>query len=99
MLLVWHAEISSELIAQMPNCKLIVRYGTGYDNIDLEAARARGIKVCNNPDYGVDEVADTTCALILNAIRQISLYDSISKSEGAVWGEPSKLTLMRSSSH
>jgi len=99
VLLVWHAEISSDLMAQMPNCKLIVRYGTGYDNIDLEAARARGIKVCNNPDYGVDEVADTTCALILNAIRQISLYDSISKSEGTVWGEPSKLTLMRSSSH
>jgi D-3-phosphoglycerate dehydrogenase len=98
-LLVWHAEISRELIAQMPNCKLIVRYGTGYDNIDLEAVQARGIKVCNNPDYGVDEVADTTCALILNAIRQISLYDSLTKSEGAVWSKPSKLTLMRSSSH
>ncbi len=50
---------------------MIVRYGIGVDNVDLEAARARGIPVCNVPDYCIDEVADHTLALILATTRQI----------------------------
>jgi lactate dehydrogenase-like 2-hydroxyacid dehydrogenase len=98
-LLVWHEEISEEFFLQVPNCKIIVRYGTGYDNIDLDEAKSRGIQVCYNPDYGVDEVADTTCAMILNAIRQVSLYSSNSQLSSTQWGVPSEIKISRTSSH
>lgn len=47
----------------------IVRAGVGYDNVDLDAARAAGITVCNVPDYGTDEVADHAMALLLWCLR------------------------------
>ncbi|MFM8579058.1 MAG: C-terminal binding protein, partial [Planctomycetaceae bacterium] len=50
----------------------IVRYGIGVDNVDLMAAKARGIQVCNIPDYCVDEVADHTLAFILALNRQVA---------------------------
>ncbi|MDA0591545.1 MAG: C-terminal binding protein, partial [Planctomycetota bacterium] len=55
----------------MQRAKVIVRYGIGVDNVDLEAARARGIPVCNVPDYCIDEVADHTLAFILGTTRQV----------------------------
>jgi D-3-phosphoglycerate dehydrogenase len=55
----------------MRKCRAIVRYGIGVDNVDLEAAAAKRIPVCNVPDYCIDEVADHTLALILAATRQI----------------------------
>src|SRR5437899_8859534 len=44
------APINAEVIAAMGRAKVIVRYGVGVDNIDLEAARARGMPVCNVPE-------------------------------------------------
>jgi lactate dehydrogenase-like 2-hydroxyacid dehydrogenase len=49
----------------MRHCRVIVRGGVGYDNVDAAAAAARGIPVCNIPDYGVDEVADHAIGLLL----------------------------------
>lgn len=63
------------VIDRLERCRVIVRLGVGYDNIDLEAARARGIPVCNVPDYGTDEVADHALALALALIRQLPLLD------------------------
>lgn len=65
------APVRSGAIAAMTRCKGIVRYGIGLDNIDLEAARKKGIPVRNVPDYCVDEVADHTFALALTVQRQI----------------------------
>jgi D-3-phosphoglycerate dehydrogenase len=65
------APVNRQVIAGMNRAKLIVRYGVGVDNVDLEAARERGIAVCNVPDYCVDEVADQTLAFILAATRQV----------------------------
>src|SRR5664279_4621861 len=45
-------------VGQYPNCKIIVRMGVGYDNLDSVAWGARGVPVCNVPDYGTTEVAD-----------------------------------------
>jgi D-3-phosphoglycerate dehydrogenase len=65
------APIDSTVIAAMKRVRVIVRYGIGVDNVDLDAARARGIPVCNVPDYCIDEVSDHTLAFILATTRQI----------------------------
>ena len=65
------APVNAEVIASMQHAKVIVRYGIGVDNVDLEAAKTRGIPVCNVPDYCVDEVADHTLAFILATTRQV----------------------------
>jgi D-3-phosphoglycerate dehydrogenase len=65
------APLNAGVIAAMRRARVIVRYGVGVDNVDLEAARARGIPVCNVPDYCMDEVADHTLALILALTRQV----------------------------
>ncbi len=98
-LLVWHQEIDSELLNKLHNCKIIVRYGTGFDNVDLKVSRALGIDVCNTPDYGIDEVADATCAMILNFIRQIK-YISNEYIKGKIeWAKPPQIELRRTSEH
>ncbi|MEQ9380021.1 MAG: hypothetical protein RJP95_04105, partial [Pirellulales bacterium] len=65
------APVNAEVIAAMQCARVIVRYGIGVDNVDLQAARERGIPVCNVPDYCIDEVADHTLAFILAATRQV----------------------------
>src|SRR5262249_40379055 len=65
------APVTADVIAAMRKVKVIVRYGVGFDNVDVDAARARGIPVCNVPDYCVDEVADHTLALVLAVTRRV----------------------------
>ena len=65
------APVNASVIAAMQKAKVIVRYGIGVDNVDLEAARQRGIPVCNVPDYCIDEVADHTLAFMLSVTRQV----------------------------
>ncbi len=67
--------ISAEVMAKMPKCKIIARYGIGVDTIDLEAATKAGIIVTNNPTYCIEEVAEQTMALLLAAARKIAFYD------------------------
>lgn len=65
------APLTADVIRTMQRAKVIVRYGIGVDNVDLKAARERGIPVCNIPDYCIDEVADQTMAFILAATRGV----------------------------
>lgn len=65
------APIDARVLAAMKRVRVIVRYGIGVDNVDLDAARARGIPVCNVPDYCLDEVADHTLAFMLALTRQV----------------------------
>jgi D-3-phosphoglycerate dehydrogenase len=65
------APVRAEVIAAMRKARVIVRYGVGVDNVDLEAARAHGIPVCNVPDFCIDEVADHTLALVLATTRHV----------------------------
>src|SRR5262249_10569208 len=58
------------------NCKLIVRCGVGYDNVDRVFARERGIPVANVPDYGTEEVADSAIGLTLALTRGITQLNS-----------------------
>lgn len=74
-LLVQYAPITAEIFEHLDECKILVRYGIGVDNIDLEAAKARGVAVCNVPDYGRNEVADHASALALALARQLPAFD------------------------
>ena len=59
--------VSAEMIQRFPeSVKLICEAGTGYNNIDLEAARKKGITVCNIPSYSTERVAHTAIMMILN---------------------------------
>ena len=80
VLLVWHQHITKEYLSHFKNLKIIVRYGVGFDNIDHAAVKDAGIVFCNTPDYGTEEVADTACAMIMDASRKISFYDSACRS-------------------
>jgi D-3-phosphoglycerate dehydrogenase len=78
------APINADVIAAMDKARVIVRYGIGFDNVDIEAARAKNIPVCNIPDYCIDEVADHTLAFILGLTRQVATHTN--KVHGGGWG-------------
>ena len=88
------APVDAAAVAAMSRAKAIVRYGIGYDDVDIEAARARGIPVCNIPDYCVDEVADHTLAFMLATTRQV-VANAVHVRAGG-WGLASPLGSMRS---
>jgi D-3-phosphoglycerate dehydrogenase / 2-oxoglutarate reductase len=75
VLLVQFAQITSEAVDGLGPNAAIVRYGLGLDNIDLAAARRKGVRVAYVPDYATGEVADHTAALILTALRKIIPLD------------------------
>jgi D-3-phosphoglycerate dehydrogenase len=64
-----------QIVEQLEKCKVIVRYGIGYDNVDVEACSEKGIAVCNIPDYCFEEVAGHAAALALDCLRQVTLRD------------------------
>jgi D-3-phosphoglycerate dehydrogenase len=65
----------AESIARLTRCKIIARYGIGFDNVDLKAAAGAGIVVTNVPDYSVEEVATHALALILASLRKVVTAD------------------------
>ncbi len=67
-------QIDAGLIARLTRCRLLVRAGVGYDNVDLAACADHGIPVANVPDYGINEVADHALALMMTFVRGIRFY-------------------------
>ena len=63
-------------IDRLENCKVIVRPGVGYDGIDIVRARERGIPVCNVPDYGTEEVADSALGMAIALSRGTHFLNS-----------------------
>lgn len=82
VLLVWHQKIDDRFLSKFPKLKGVVRYGVGYDAVDLNSIRARDLIFCNTPDYGTDEVSNTAIAMILNISRGVSRYDYLSRDYG-----------------
>jgi phosphoglycerate dehydrogenase-like enzyme len=81
--ILWHGPlIDAALIAQMRNCRAIIRNGVGFDSVDIAAAAKADIPVCNVPDYGTEEVADHTMALTLALYRQLFPLDAEAKRLG-----------------
>jgi len=69
------AKVSEEFIDKLHTCRVIARYGSGTDNIDVPAATARGIVVTNVPDFCLSEMADHTMALLLGLARKLLTMD------------------------
>ena len=67
--------ISRSTIEHLKQCRLIVRCGVGFDNVDHAYARSRGIDVANVPDYGTEEVADSAIGMMLALTRGINFYN------------------------
>ncbi|HVW24511.1 MAG TPA: hypothetical protein VHC69_04045 [Polyangiaceae bacterium] len=62
--LAWHElRLDATVIEKLERCRVIVRVGVGYDNVDIAAAGRRGIPACNVPDYGTHAAADHAIAL------------------------------------
>lgn len=74
--------IDAAAIGGLERCRLIVRYGIGYDTIDVAAATARGIVVANAPTYCVEEVSDHAAALALALARRVPWLDRAVRSAG-----------------
>jgi D-3-phosphoglycerate dehydrogenase len=74
-LLVWRFPINRDTIKLLDRCRIVVRYGVGYDNLDIQALAEQKIAACNTPDYGTEEVADTACGMILALQRKLFEYD------------------------
>jgi C-terminal binding protein len=70
-------KLTRKTIDRLTRCKLIVRCGVGYDNVDYAFARQKGIPVSNVPDYGTEEVADSAIAMTMTLARGIHPLSSM----------------------
>lgn len=74
-ILVNQMPVDGSLINSLDRCRVISRYGTGYEKVDVAAATEKGIWVARVPDYCYDEVAEHTLALLLASVRQVAQVD------------------------
>ena len=80
--LVWHRmKITADVVAMLDRCRMVVRVGVGFDNVDGAACKARGIPLCNVPNYGTTEVADHALAMLLYLVRGIGSYETRLKAD------------------
>jgi len=91
--LVTYAKLTREVLTQFTRCKAIGRFGLGVDNIDLVAAKEKGIAVNYVPDYCVREVSDHAMALLLALIRKIPLSNKLVQS--GRWEMPAVVPIRR----
>ncbi len=88
------APMSRAVQKTLPRGAVVIRYGVGVDNVDLDAARELGIHVCNVPDYGVEEVADHAAAMALFLSRRLGRFDEGVR--GGSWSIAAMVPALRS---
>ena len=67
--------VGEEELARLPALRVVATCSVGYDHLDLDAAAARDIWVCNVPDYCIEEMADSSLALLLSLLRGVVVLD------------------------
>ena len=87
--------ITRATVSRLTACKLIVRCGVGFDNVDRVAARERGIPVANVPDYGTEEVADSAIGLMLSLTRGINFLNNRLQRKAGDWSYMQVAPLVR----
>jgi D-3-phosphoglycerate dehydrogenase len=92
-ILVTYAKLTRELIVQLTRCKAIGRFGLGVDNIDLPAAKEKGIAVNYVPDYCIREVSDHAMALLLALNRKVPFSNRLV--QGGRWEMPAVVPIRR----
>ena len=85
IILVWHKIIDDKFLLKYPSIRAIVRYGVGYDNIDIDLCKKKNILLANTPDYGIDEVSDSAIAMILYLTRKIGMLEILAKQDDRYW--------------
>lgn len=75
-LFVYSLRVDDALLDRLPSCRVVARCGAGIDNVDVAAARRRGITVTYVPDYGSVDVAEHTIALLLGCARRLAAADA-----------------------
>jgi D-3-phosphoglycerate dehydrogenase len=93
-----YAPISARVIAGLPDCRVIARYGTGVDIVDVDAATSHNILVTNVPnDWCENEVADHALALLLAVARKINVYDRATRAGTWRWQAGAPIHRLRGS--
>ena len=87
-------KVSRQMIDAMPHLRLIANFGAGYNNIDLEACKARGIRVTNTPQPVIEPTAELAFALMINIARRVSEFDRAIRS-----GTGQPMAVMNNLSH
>ena len=67
--------VRAQELAHAPNLQLVITASVGFDHVDLEGFRDRGVKVCHTPAYCTEEVADHTIAAVLSLLRGLQRFD------------------------
>ncbi|WP_437781318.1 C-terminal binding protein [Sorangium sp. So ce1097] len=81
-----YAEVKERALSGLRRCRVIARYGTGVDTVDVAAATRRGIRVTNAPnEWCADEVADHAVALLLTLARKLPAYDRATRRGSWSW--------------
>lgn len=95
-------KVPREMIEAMPHLKLIANFGAGYNNIDTEACKARGIRVTNTPQPVIEPTAELAFALMIDVARRVSEFDRAlraGKEPRDKSQEPIQFGVMRNLSH
>ena len=92
-------KVSREMIEGMPNLRLIANFGAGYNNIDLEACRERGIRVTNTPQPVIEPTAELAFALMIDVARRVSEFDRAVRSQLSEVSSFEGFGVMRNLSH
>jgi D-3-phosphoglycerate dehydrogenase/C-terminal binding protein len=87
--------VTAKTIERLERCKLIVRCGVGFDNVDYRLARQRGIPVANVPDYGTEDVADSAVALLMSLTRGTHRMNSLLQAKIGPWSYSQVVPLHR----
>ncbi|WP_207477129.1 C-terminal binding protein [Arenibaculum pallidiluteum] len=95
-LLVWGTPLGRGSVAKLARCRIVVRFGVGYEKVDVAALHEAGIPFCNNPDYGTEEVADHAVAMILSLQRRLWEHDARARGYEATWQTNTLSPLLRS---
>lgn len=87
-------KVSRQMIDAMPHLRLIANFGAGYNNIDLEACKERGIRVTNTPQPVIEPTAELAFALMIDIARRVSEFDRAIRS-----GTGQPMAVMNNLSH
>lgn len=85
-------KVPGEMIATMPHLRLIANFGAGFNNIDIDTCRARGIRVTNTPLPVIEPTAELTFALMIDIARRVSEFDRLIRKGGAQFGVMNNLS-------